>query len=109
MVQVTPTLPGKGLSYACSVYGASLLVLPDSSLDAVSVRGSLCTQGEINQALLYQVVEEGSAGTESRPTAFNRSELIDRLGGDVDLFGDVVRLFLDDCPKRLAAIDDALA
>lgn len=56
MVQVTPTLPGKGLSYACSVYGASLLVLPDSSLDAVSVRGSLCTQGEINQALLYATV-----------------------------------------------------
>jgi hypothetical protein len=56
MVQVTPTLPGKGLSYACSVYGASLLVLPDSSLDAVSVRASLCTQGEINQALLYATV-----------------------------------------------------
>ena len=56
MVQVTPTLPGKGLSYACSVYGASLLVLPDSSLAAVSVRGSLCTQGEINQALLYATV-----------------------------------------------------
>jgi hypothetical protein len=56
MVQVTPTLPGKGLSYECSVYGASLLVLPDSSLDAVSVRGSLCTQGEINQALLYATV-----------------------------------------------------
>lgn len=56
MVQVTPTLPGKGLSYACSVYGASMLVLPDASLDAVSVRGSLCTQGEINQALLYATV-----------------------------------------------------
>ena len=38
MVLVAPTLPGKGLSHACSVYGASLLVLPDASLDAVSVR-----------------------------------------------------------------------
>ena len=56
MVQVTPTLPGKGLSYACSVYGSSMLVLPDSSLDAVAVRGSLCTQGEMNQALLYATV-----------------------------------------------------
>jgi hypothetical protein len=56
MVQVTPTLPGKGLSHACSVYGASLLVLPDSSLAAVSVRASLCTQGEINQALLFATV-----------------------------------------------------
>jgi hypothetical protein len=56
MVLVTPTLPGKGLSYACSVYGSSLLVLPDASLDAVAVRGSLCAQGEINQALLYATV-----------------------------------------------------
>jgi hypothetical protein len=56
MVQITPTLPGKGLSYECSAYGASLLVLPDSSLDAVSVRASLCSQGEINQALLYATV-----------------------------------------------------
>ncbi len=56
MVLVTPTLPGKGLSYACSVYGSSMLVLPDASLDAVAVRGSLCTQGEINQALLYATV-----------------------------------------------------
>ena len=56
MVQVTPTLPGKGLSYACAVYGSSMLVLPDASQAAVSVRGSLCTQGEINQALLYATV-----------------------------------------------------
>lgn len=56
MVVVAPTLPGAGLSYSCSVYGASLLVLPDSSLDAVAVRASLCAQGEINAALLYATV-----------------------------------------------------
>ncbi|MDT5398654.1 MAG: hypothetical protein QOK33_1885 [Mycobacterium sp.] len=56
MILVGPTLPGAGLSHACAVYGASLLVLPDASLDAVSVRASLCTQGEINQALLYASV-----------------------------------------------------
>jgi hypothetical protein len=56
MVLVGPTLPGAGLSHACAVYGASLLVLPDALLDAVSVRASLCTQGEINQALLYASV-----------------------------------------------------
>jgi hypothetical protein len=56
MVVVAPTLPGRGLSYACSVYGSSLLLLPDASLDAVSVRASLCMQGEINQALLYPTV-----------------------------------------------------
>lgn len=56
MVVVAPTLPGAGLSYACSVYGASLLILPDTSLDAVAVRASLCTQGEINAALLYATI-----------------------------------------------------
>lgn len=53
MVIVTPTLPVPGLSHACDVYGSSVLVLPDSSRDAVQLRVSLCTQGEINAALLY--------------------------------------------------------
>jgi hypothetical protein len=56
MVVVAPSLPGAGLSYECSVYGASLLILPDSSLEAIAVRASLCTQGEINAALLYATV-----------------------------------------------------
>jgi hypothetical protein len=56
MVFTTPTLPGKGLSHACGIYGSSVLVLPDASRDAVQVRASLCTQGEINQALLYATV-----------------------------------------------------
>ena len=56
MVVVAPTLPGAGLSFACSTYGSSLLVLPDSSLDAIAVQASLCTQGEINSALLYPTV-----------------------------------------------------
>jgi hypothetical protein len=56
MVLVAPTLPAPGLSHACDVYGASVLVLPDASRDAVQVRASLCTQGEINAALLYATV-----------------------------------------------------
>lgn len=56
MVLVTPTLPAPGLSHACDVYGSSALVLPDTSRDAVQVRVSLCTQGEINAALLYPTV-----------------------------------------------------
>ncbi|MGY4654332.1 hypothetical protein ACVWWN_008128 [Mycobacterium sp. URHB0021] len=56
MVLAAPTLPPPGLSHACDVYGASVLVLPDASLDAVQVRASLCTQGEINAALLYATV-----------------------------------------------------
>ncbi|MBV8930767.1 MAG: hypothetical protein JO152_16725 [Mycobacteriaceae bacterium] len=54
MIVVSPTLPaGQGLSHACAVYGSSVVVLPDSKLGAVHVAASLCTQGEINEALLY--------------------------------------------------------
>jgi hypothetical protein len=56
MALAAPTLPPPGLSHACDIYGASVLVLPDALLDAVQVRASLCTQGEINNALLYATV-----------------------------------------------------
>jgi hypothetical protein len=56
MVLATPTLPPPGLSHACDVYGSSVLVLPEASRAGVQVRASLCTQGEINQALLYATV-----------------------------------------------------
>jgi hypothetical protein len=56
MIVVAPTLPGKGLSYACAAYGASVLVLPEASREAVNMRASLCTQGEINNALLFASV-----------------------------------------------------
>lgn len=53
MLLASPTLPGPGLNPACATYGSSVLILPDASLDAVRVNASLCTQGEINDALLY--------------------------------------------------------
>ena len=53
MVVMAPTLPPPGLSHACDVYGASTLLLPDSTRDAVFTRVTLCTQGEMNEALLY--------------------------------------------------------
>jgi hypothetical protein len=56
MLLVSPTLPGPGLNPACAAYGSSVLILPDASLDAVHVNASLCTQGEINEALLYATV-----------------------------------------------------
>lgn len=56
MVLVTPTKPPPGINEACSTYGASLLVLPDASLNSVHMSASLCTQGEINAALLYATV-----------------------------------------------------
>jgi hypothetical protein len=54
MVLITPTLPaGKSLSKACAAYGSSLLVMPDAKLGGVQVAASLCSQGEINEAVLY--------------------------------------------------------
>ena len=68
----------------------------------------------ITQSLLFDVVEKGSMGIAASAAlpvqliTFNRGELMDRLGGDAELFGDVIGLFLDDCPKRLAAIKNAV-
>ena len=39
-----------------SDYGSSVLILPEASLDAVHVSASLCTQGDINEALLYATI-----------------------------------------------------
>ena len=38
----------------------------------------------------------------------DRDRLMERLGGDRQLLVDVVRVFLDDCPARLAAIKAAV-
>jgi hypothetical protein len=56
MLLASPTLPPPGLSEACAAYGSSVLILPEASLDAVHVNASLCTQGDINEALLYATV-----------------------------------------------------
>lgn len=56
MVVVAPTRPPPGINPACSTYGSSLLVLPDATLNSVHMNASLCTQGEINAALLYATV-----------------------------------------------------
>jgi CheY-like chemotaxis protein len=68
----------------------------------------------INQSLLFDVVEQGVPGVVGQvappapPAVFNESELMNRLGGDVDLLTEVVRVFLDDCPRRLLAIKNAV-
>ncbi len=56
MLLAAPTPPAPRLSRACAAYGSSVLILPEASLDAVHVSASLCTQGDINQALLYATI-----------------------------------------------------
>ena len=53
MLVVSPTLPPPGLTAECNAYGSSVLILPYAQLDAVHVNASVCTQGEINEAVLY--------------------------------------------------------
>jgi two-component system sensor histidine kinase/response regulator len=48
---------------------------------------------------------KGESGTEA---SVDRTELMERLGGDRALFEDVIAIFLDDCPRRLAAIKAAV-
>ena len=69
MVLVAPTLPGKGLSYACSVYGASLLVLPDASLDAVVGAGVAVHAGRDQPGA---AVRDGLGGRHARRAVDHR-------------------------------------
>ncbi len=61
MLLASPTVPGRGLNPACAPYESSVLILPDASLDSVHINASLCTQGEINEALLYATVATDGA------------------------------------------------
>jgi signal transduction histidine kinase/CheY-like chemotaxis protein len=69
----------------------------------------------IEPSLLFAVVEQNSNGHEgvaapvTEPVAFDEAALRQRLSGDDDLMNDVIRMFLEDLPARLAAIHNAVA
>jgi signal transduction histidine kinase/DNA-binding response OmpR family regulator/HPt (histidine-containing phosphotransfer) domain-containing protein len=70
----------------------------------------------IDPALLYAALEHsypaiaspGTPRVAARTPPVDHDQLMTRLGGDVSLFTDVVHLFLEDCPVRLAAIKAAV-
>jgi len=71
----------------------------------------------IDPQLLFAAVEQkgqpGSVAPQSAHTAggtvkFDERALLDRVSGDKALMETVIRLFLEDCPTRLAAIRDAV-
>jgi two-component system sensor histidine kinase/response regulator len=65
----------------------------------------------VDQKMLFAVVEqepEAKPPSTTSPPPLDREELLERLGGDEEVLGEVVRLFLDDCPKRLSAIKAAV-
>jgi len=70
----------------------------------------------VDRRELYECVESGAVAAAPAPgpapaadAAIDIDGLVERLGGDAGLAADVVRVFLDDCPKRLAAIHEAVA
>ena len=63
--------------------------------------------------MLFAVVEQDGNGggvqtTVARPVTFDEDALRHRLSGDDALMADVIRIFLDDLPERLAAIKEAV-
>jgi signal transduction histidine kinase/DNA-binding response OmpR family regulator len=65
----------------------------------------------IDRGLLFAVVEQNSSGTAVETTTappLDRAGMMERLGGDEELMSEVIRLFIQDCPNRLAAIKTAV-
>src|SRR5206468_2456391 len=70
----------------------------------------------IDPVMLYATLEHEPAAIapssvpdrSTAPPPVDCDSLMARLGGDEELFSDVIRLFLDDCPARLAAIKAAV-
>ena len=76
----------------------------------------------IDPQMLFAVVEQQSAGGHTRSggegattsaapsaeAAFDPDALLQRLCGDEELMSDVIRVFLEDCPARVASIKDAI-
>jgi two-component system sensor histidine kinase/response regulator len=69
----------------------------------------------IAPAILFAAVERDEAlGNEPEPepapavTTVDRESLMTRVGGDIDLFNEIIQLFLQDCPARVAAIKTAV-
>jgi two-component system, sensor histidine kinase and response regulator len=66
-----------------------------------------------DQRHVFAIVEaEDPAGAEPRPpataAAFDSAALLARFGGDSEFMEDIVRVFLEDCPAQLSAIESAV-
>jgi two-component system sensor histidine kinase/response regulator len=69
----------------------------------------------VDPAMLYAIVEHEGASQwgaapspASKSAPVDRDQALERLGGDEGLFTEVIQLFLEDCPARLAAIKRAV-
>jgi CheY-like chemotaxis protein len=66
----------------------------------------------LDPQMLFAVVEDEPVAVVPAPPAmpatFDRAATLERLGGDEALLSDAVALFLEDCPRRLAALKAAV-
>jgi signal transduction histidine kinase/CheY-like chemotaxis protein len=64
----------------------------------------------VDQHMLFAVVEQeaGDVPPLAPAASLARQEVLERLGGDERLLSEVIDLFLEDCPRRLAAIKAAV-
>ena len=64
----------------------------------------------MDQTRLFATVEQvPETRTETGSAqSIDLAKALERMGGDQQLFADVVRVFLEDCPERLAAIKTAV-
>jgi len=45
---------------------------------------------------------------QGQAVAFDREEMLERLGGDTELLDDVLQVFLEECPRMLAEVRGAV-
>jgi two-component system sensor histidine kinase/response regulator len=68
----------------------------------------------IDRIELFETVEQRPATTpvavesKSAPKPFDYDSALDRMDGDAQLFAELARIFIDDCPRQLQAIESAI-
>lgn len=53
MLVAAPSVPLPAMRPDCAAFGSAVLILPDAALNSVHLSTALCSQGEINAAVLY--------------------------------------------------------
>ncbi|HEY0712623.1 MAG TPA: response regulator, partial [Polyangia bacterium] len=82
------------------------LTKPIDRIDLLRLIAALVS-GERGPSLVEDPVSAPIHVSSSRPAPFDRSELLNRLGGDEELCADVINLFLKDAPQLLAELKAA--
>jgi two-component system sensor histidine kinase/response regulator len=63
---------------------------------------------ELFEAVEQSTTERPPIGADHSPPGFDYSDALQRLGGDDHLLDEVIRLFLDDCPRMRNAVEAAV-